>query len=510
MAISTRRTNFSGLAENPVLAAILERGKASTRTAQEGQLIANLNKGGGNNRPPPPLRPIVQKSPGMLQSLGDEISSFATDLGNAKKMGREYKARDAIAEIIQPKVVGEPGVDQMNMTEAAPMVMPPSAQDLFKTSMLFADTPTGAKGMQYARMLQGQQNIEQNRNIAAQTRAYERDYREKRNTITDNQKQASLDASRKIPIRSQDELDVVTGGGTIFDPNRSYYTQGGVLKTNKLTDLKSPARQQQDLETSLLKGGGGPNKGTNEAWKETAKKVSAANVETVSEWQSFEPDNEIRLTDIRAQIDSGGLNTGPGESIKNTFTELGLSIGNIAGINEDVVKNFIGRAKVDNYEEANKFTKNIFNLVNKQLRQENGVQAKDDFDRFFKELPNINDPIETVKVMTDYLVNVEKLKKFRANYVADAKADHRAKGGSPFDPTHQDKIVQDWRKKITQMSLLGFQKNPEDPKKYDRVYLMDYIDENVPEEFSNNPTKWPRYDALLKEWNTNYVRARKR
>ena len=155
-------------------------------------------------------------------------------------------------------------------------------------------------------------------------------------------------------------------------------------------------------------------------------------------------------------------------------------------------------------------TKNIFNLVNKQLRQENGVQAKDDFDRFFKELPNINDPIETVKVMTDYLVNVEKLKKFRANYVADAKADHTAKGGSPFDPDHQNKIVQDWKKKLTQMSLLGFMENPENPGNPDRVYLMDYIEENVPEEFSNNPTKWPQYDALLKNWNKNYVRARRR
>ena len=138
------------------------------------------------------------------------------------------------------------------------------------------------------------------------------------------------------------------------------------------------------------------------------------------------------------------------------------------------------------------------------------MQAKDDFDRFFKELPNINDPQETVKVMTDYLVNVEKLKKFRANYVADAKAKHRADGGSPYDPAHQDAIVQNWRKKLPQMSLLGFMENPEDPGQYERVYLMDFIERNVPEQFANNPMQWPQFDTLLKTWNKDYVRARRR
>ena len=116
--------------------------------------------------------------------------------------------------------------------------------------------------------------------------------------------------------------------------------------------------------------------------------------------------NGFHLRNVRGDV-LGGLTAAV------VALPLALAFGNISGVNQDVVENFIGRANVTNYEEANKFTKNIFNLVNKQLRQENGVQAKDDFDRFFKELPNINDPQETVKVMTDYLVQFKKWSKIQ-------------------------------------------------------------------------------------------------
>ena len=253
------RSNFRSLAENPVLSAILQRGGAGSRQMQEAQLIGGLSKGGGGNRVPSPLSPIIQRGPGLLQQLGTEVSQFATDLDSAKKMGREYKAREALSEVVQPTQVGEPVAD------SAPMTMAPSAQDVFKTSMLFADTPTGAKGMQYAKMLQGQENLEQARNIAAQTTAYNRSYQAERDKISDQQKQAALNASRKIPITSQAALDAIGRGDLKYDPNRSYYTQGGILKSNKLTDLMSPERQAQIVEARRVQGTGDVNKGVNEA-----------------------------------------------------------------------------------------------------------------------------------------------------------------------------------------------------------------------------------------------------
>ena len=494
---------YTSLSQNRILDDILNRKGMGARQASDAQLIGGINRG-GSPRVIPASSSVIREAPGFLSQAGKELSQAAVDLESAKKIGREYAARKAVAQAAQPTIVGEPTGD------GGAMAVAPSAQSLFTTGAEYGDTKAGQFAFRLGERLMNQENLETARGIAAQNRMTDRTDRLERERLDRELRNRQFEATKVVPITSQADLNRIGRSDVKYDPNRSYYTQGGILKSSKLTDLKSEERQKQDLATSLLRGGGGPNKGKNKAWEETAKKVSEANVKTVSEWESFEPDNEIRLTDIRAQIDSGRLVTGPGESIKNRFTELALAFGNISGVNQDVVENFIGRANVTNYEEANKFTKNIFNLVNKQLRQENGVQAKDDFDRFFKELPNINDPQETVKVMTDYLVNVEKLKKFRANYVADAKAKHRAEGGSPYAPDHQDAIVQNWRKKLPQMSLLGFMENPEDPGQYERVYLMDFIERNVPEQFANNPMQWPQFDTLLKTWNKDYVRARRR
>jgi hypothetical protein len=385
---------YTSLSQNRILNDILNRKGMGARQASDAQLIGGINRG-GSPRVIPASSTVIKEAPGIASQLGRELSQAAVDLESAKKIGREYAARKAVAQAAQPTIVGEPTGD------GGAMAVAPSAQSLFATGAEYGDTKAGQFAFRLGERLMNQENLETTRGIAAQNRMTDRTDRLEKERLDRELREKQFDATKVVPINSQADLNRIGRSDVKYDPNRSYFTQGGVLQSKKLTDLMSPGRVAQQIEVSRVKGTGDPNKGLNEE----LNKLSVKTLGTLQE-RAFGADNAMANLNMAVSLNEQGED----QVLPSALQTFGGTLLSSIGLDVEKFKPLLG-----NVADGQKYLGLLNDQLLAKMQAQKGPQTKEDQATMRETLANLGNTKEarTFLLKSARAINQRDIDKYR-------------------------------------------------------------------------------------------------
>ncbi len=386
---------YTSLSQNRILDDILNRKGMGARQASDAQLIGGINRG-GSPRVIPASSSVIREAPGFLSQAGKELSQAAVDLESAKKIGREYAARKAVAQAAQPTIVGEPTGD------GGAMAVAPSAQSLFTTGAEYGDTKAGQFAFRLGERLMNQENLETARGIAAQNRMTDRTDRLERERLDRELREKQFNANKEIPVRNKEEFEKVAPKGMVYDPaNRVYFTKGGVLQSRKLTDLMSPQRLAQQIQVSRVKGAGDPNKG----FYEELNKLSVKTLGNLQE-RAFAADNAMANLNMAVSLNEQGGD----QVLPDALSTFGGTLLSSIGLDVEKFKPLLG-----NVADGQKYLGLLNDQLLAKMQAQKGPQTKEDQATMRETLANLGNTKEarTFLLKSARAINQRDIDKYR-------------------------------------------------------------------------------------------------